>query len=455
MKTHHGVLTPEGTLSISPKGDCWVTHKSGMDIPRKRDNLSDLFAIGDKLGLTHLWVPEIDGMPEPDILFSAHSEPTKVVLNFAESGPYQGLLKSAHRWGSKDVSPLAIIFPEHTRWVECWDGLPTDKELLVTISYMEQALGVPMAGSPSTMGWKLLEKMHPDWVKNFPKVKLENAHFTAEAASDLVACFGKVKVGQYIHKVDRNSAYLSSSATEFYGVGDPVLDPDGSKYVEGSIKDGHRPGVWCCHAVPGDISLPHWSESGTYWLSHPIIRLMRKIGYEVEILHGWYFPECHQTMSKWSNFLWDSRMSFQTDKAKWRRDVPRELARQGIKMIAVSTVGLTAYTGFNENEESSKRRPDIRLQTVARTYELVYHNMMKFHELIGLMPVMVYTDALYYATECNQRDTFDPLLKRSDKLGGYKYEGYIEVTPEIAEVINSDIAVSEKLAVLNTKGWTK
>lgn len=449
MKTQHGVLTPDGILSI--RNNQWHT----MSLSGGRENLSDLFRIAEEAGLTHLWVPEIDSMPEPDEVFAVHNEPTKVILNYAESGAYEGLLKSAHRFGSTEVSPLAIIFPEHTRWVECWDGLPTDKELLVTISYMEQALGVPMAGSPSTMGWKLLEKMHPDWIKNFPKVRLENIHFTAESASDLVAFLGRVEIGQYLHKVDRNSAYLSSSATEFYGVGDPIIDTDGSKYVEGAIKDGHRPGVWFCRIVPGDIVLPQWRESGTYWLAHPIIRLMRAVGYEVDVLNGWYFPECHQTMSKWANFLWDARMSFQTDKAKWRRDVPRELARQGIKMIAVSTVGLTAYTGFDANEESSKRRPDIRLQTVARTYELVYHNMMKFHELIGLMPIMVYTDALYYATGSTARCTFDPLLKRSDKLGGYKYEGHIEVTQEIAEIISSDIAVSEKLAALNAAGWSK
>lgn len=451
MQTKHGILTAEGVLYI--QGNQWHS----MPLSGGRENLSDLFRIADEAGLTHLWVPEFDGRKEPDESFATHREETKVILNYVEAGPYTGLLKSAHRWGSREfnVAPCTIVFPEHTRWVDYWEGLPSDKELLVTIAYMEQALGVPIAGSPATVGWKLLEKMHPDWIKNFPKVRLENAHFTSEAASDLQATLGKVEVGQYIHKVDRNSAYLSSASTEFYGVGDPVIDPDGSKYIEGSVKDGHRPGVWNCRITPGDIVLPKWEQSGTCWLSHPLIRLMRKVGYEIEILSGWYFPECHQTMSKWANFLWETRMSFQTDTKKWRRDVPRELARRAIKLIGVATVGVTAFTGFEDSEESAKRRPDIRLQTVARTYELVYHNIMKFHETIGIMPIMVYTDALYYATESHYRSSLDPLLSRADKLGGYKYEGYVEVTPEIAEVINSDVRVSNKLEVLNIVGWRK
>lgn len=440
MNTKHGILTSEGVLYI--QGNTWQVAKLV-----NFTNLSDLFRIADQTGLTHLWVPEIDGMTEPDESFAKDAGEGRVILNYVESGPYEGLLKSAHRWGTKDHPPVAVVWPEHTRWSECWDGIPSDKALLVTIAYMEQALGVPVAGSPSTVGWKLLEKMHPDWVKNFPKVNLEMMHFGAEAAADLVASPGKVKAGQVLHKVDRNSAYLSASAAEFYGVGNPELDSDGSKY------DGKRVGTWYCRYTPSDIVLPQWKQKGLCWLATPIIRLMRTVGYEVEVLSGNYFPESHQIMAKWAKFLWEARISFQTDKAKWKRDEPRELARQGIKMIAVATVGLTAYKGFDET--TSKQRPDIRTQTVARTYELVYHNMLKFYELTGMMPVMMYTDALYYATEKLDIPVFDPMLKRKDKLGGYKYEGYIKITTELAEVINSDMAVSDKLATLNKTGWTK
>jgi len=450
MKTQHGILTPECVLMI--QNNKWVT--VGTDC--KVESISDLLRIADSAGLTHLWVPEIDGMPEPDEAFIEGWEQGKDdKVNFVEAGPYAGLLKSVHRWGTKERPPMAIIFPEHTRWADAWGGIPGDKELLVTIAYMEQALGVPIGGSPSTVGWNLLKKMHPEWVKNFPKVNLELMHFGSEAAADLVATLGKVQPGQFLHKVDRNSAYLASSATEFYGVGDPAIDSDGSKYKEGAIKDGHRPGVWQCRIYPGTIQLPRWSHSGLHWLADPIIRLMRKVGYEVEILNGWYFPECHQILGKWSSFLWDTRMSFQTDKTKWKRDAPRENARQGIKMIAVATIGLTAFKGFEENEESSKKRPDIRMQTVARTYELVYHNMLKFFELTGMMPVMIYTDALYYATNSSEVPFPDVFLKRDGKLGGYKYEGRILITPELADMINSEGSVSDKLAVLNKIGWSK
>ncbi len=447
MNTKHGVLASEGLLTI--QSNQWQT------VPMHRESdLVNLMQTALDYGLTHLWVHTdeiyplvpfevtddsfkgiIDGW---DLMGHCNGEHVKTVTGWKTGG------------GQKQVT---VIFPMYTKWVEYWETLSSPKELLVTINYVEQVLEVPMAGSPGTMGWNLLKKMHPDWVKKFPMSQLTNMHFGAQAAKDLVWQRPyNASEGMYLHKVDRNSAYLSSGVTEFYGVREPIRDVDGSKFKEGSYKDGYRPGVWECEVIPCNAAIPIVDKAKTCYLAAPMIRIMRNQGYEVTVLSGWYFPEAHQILAKWAQFLWDARQGF-ADEKKFRHAVCRNFARLAIKLIAVATVGLTAYSNFEE--QSGKQRPDIKMQTVARTYELMYHNILKFREKTGMMPVMVYTDALYYVTNSPKLPFPEVFLAREGKLGGYKYEGCIEITPDVAEMFATKMSVNYRLEYLNSKGWVK
>lgn len=426
MKTNHAVLSSTGLL-----------------IPQRIQ--ASHFVVPDVLqkaldhGITHVWT-NADFPTFPAVNGKAKLDGWDLLIQRKGSG-----LKSVTGW-LPGKAQVQIIFIRNSRWAQgryenVWGKVCTPKQLLETVGNLEQKLGVPVGASPGGSGWKLLTKFHSEWVKNVPTVDLVKMHLFAGikgAAHDLVfqrPCQNK----KYLHKIDRNSAYLYANTFDLsHGVGNPVHDLDGTQFNK------KFPGAWYCTVYPTEEILPDYPQ-GTYWLATPIINLMNHLEYEIEFHHGNYWLDAHQSLAKWAKFLWDARQSY----------APASFERQAIKQIAIGTVGLASYGGYEEDEETEKRRPDIKCMTVARNYELMYHSILKFRRLTGLDPLMCYMDALYYESDSPDPGFLAPLLSRSTELGGFKYEGHIKITSEIAESLNYQrIEGGSMLMALNTIGWT-
>jgi hypothetical protein len=421
-----------------------VLSSTGFFVPQRVEaggTLIDIMQTALDNGITHVWT----NVDFPD--FPGHKDKCKIDgwdLLVQRKGTR---LKSITGWIPGKAS-VSVIFIRNSRWAQgrndnIWGKVCTPKQLLTTVANLEKRLEVAIGASPGGTGWNLLTKFHGEWVKNAPTVDLMRMYLFAGikgSSRDLI--FQKpFTEGKYIHKVDRNSAYLYSTTFDlFFGVGNPVHDPDGSK------ADGKAPGAWLCNVFPTDESLPDY-KAGTYWLATSIINLMRYMKYEVEVVHGNYWPKenAHQSFSKWSKVLWDARQFFPPD----------SFERQAIKQIAVGTVGLASYGAFEEDEDTDKRRPDIKCLTVARTYELMMHSILKFRRQTGLNPLMCYMDALYYTSDSPSPDFLAPLLVKQNDLGGFKYEGCIEITEDIKDILGSKSALFDKLSMLNKEGWSK
>jgi hypothetical protein len=471
--TKHGVLTNEGVLTI--QGNQWQVLSVGpsdLDLVPWIESATDLMKIGLELGLTHLWVHAETGI-DP-------AAPVEVKQGVFECDDYQGWhllghtegkhIKSIYGWPAPHGTALSVIFPHRSRWgksnrldVPGWGALADPKQLLVTIAYLERKLGVPVGGSPGSTGWALHTKIHPEWSKESPAMKTLGQCFRESAGPDFTTQrpYDSTE-GVYLHKVDKNSAHLQAAKFDsYYGVGDPVHSTDGRAF------DGKSPGAWYCTVDPIKDEFPGY-PSGTYWIATPIVRMMQKDEtYSVEIHEGWYWQyrdkkdgrvsHAHQVMAKWAQEVWDDRQFFATteDKAFRRRDCCA-FAASAMKQIAVGTVGLSGFKRFGEEESTDKRRPDIRAQTVSRSYELMYYNTLGFANQTGLVPVLTYADALYYVTDSPDIPFPDIFLKRQKELGGYKYEGRITITAEVAACLNDErLNVSKKLELLNKIGWTR
>lgn len=361
----------------------------------------------------------------------------------------EGKIKSVTGW-LPSSNQVQVIFIRNSTWArgrgaDPWGAVATPKQILTTVNNLQTAFRkhgpVTKWASPGSAGWQLFENIHPEWVKDNPKTDLRSLGFFAGikgAAHDLTYEV-PFQDGKYLHKVDRNSAYLYSSTFDLaYGVGEPMKDADGSKF------DKKLPGVWYCDVCPTEEALPDYPR-GTYKLATPILNLMNHLKYDIDIHYGHYFPNSHQLMAQWATFLWNGRQSFSEG----------SFERQAIKQMAVSTIGLASYKGYDLEEDTDKRRPDIKCLTVARTYELMYHSILKMRRQSGKMPFMCYMDALYYESDSSNRDFLAPLTVKERELGGFKYEGHILITPEIADVLHSNMPSHEKLAYLNRIGWSK
>ena len=459
MKTNHGCLTQEGLLVMNTAENRWQRYRE-LDIVHQ---ISDLMEIALAYDLTHLWVHKEAEIADSVEFANFNPERWNLRVTWDRNEKNEARrIASAYGWKlpSGGQRQITLIWPHNTKWK--WGGESNPFDLLRTVGNLEQALQVPVGGGPATVGWKMLQQLHGDWLDK-PGVDLRQLHFGKEGARDLVWSRELSTEEQemlYLHKFDKRSAYLAAAKSEFYGVGTPELIKGEASYTRRPGVGHDRVGIFHCRVCANDTPiLRNHYKSGQYWLMGPIVRLLRAMKYEVEILEGWVFPEERQLLSSWvtnksKTGLWDVRQSFREDTTRWRREVPRRNAEIGAKQIAVATIGLTSYRRFGD-EETDKKRPDIKAQTVARNYELLFHNIYKGVQEHEIWPVMAYFDAIYYVSnEPNGLKVIPKLLER-EGLGSFKYEGTISMTPEISHLLNIPDSVASKLETLNKKGWSK
>lgn len=387
---------------------------------------------------SHVWV-----FSEPNPSPASHGE-----WSIQASERRGGKLATVSVW-KRGTGHVNIIYLNNTAWVEGTAAFKdvTPAQLLDAVNTLERVLGITIAGSPGGAGWDLLKKIHPEWIENIP-VNLRELHFTPKSGPDLIWQVSdfSMQQGLFLHKFDKASAYPAAAASTDIGVGTPVYVDHGRDAIH---EKGHpqEVGVWYCYvssmAIPDFIPFNH-VPSGQYWLSGPRIRMLEAAGYSVEPFEGYVFPERHDLLAKWAKALWNGR-----------QEATNPIVQKAMKQIANSTIGFTAFHGFEDDEEE-KRRPDIRLQVVSRNAEIMLHNLDKVYRLQHETPVMVYMDAAYYlSNEPDGRAAFPVLVEREGKLGGFKYEGRIEMTPEVWEMFDKRMSVADRLEVLNKIGWMK
>lgn len=459
MNTNHVVIS-NGLLTFYQNG-CIKTED--IDGNGCRVDVLAKFLLAS--GFTHAWI-----QPDSGVYLSTIHDPEEweiYTVSPADETPrtFSIRLKEGVQPGRRH---LVVINTHNTRWADSrYDELPgwaaraTPKQLLTTILYLEKELGVSMSGNPATIGWKLLGSIHPEWLKgeNAPAVKLGDIHFTPSAGGDFIWQSKELaqlaRLGLYLHKYDKAMAYpyAASKPDSKYGVGTPVHVDNGDDTLH---YKGHpqKVGVWRCKVSGGNLDKNMPEIKYKEWIAGPVIRLLRSQGCTVEVLEGWVFPEEHTIMADWAARMWRARLSFQ-DRAKWKNQTAREFALQAVKQIAVSTIGFTAYRKFSA-DETEKRRPDIRLQTVSRNAELVYHNILKISKDTNQYPVLVYMDAVYYLSPVpDGRASLPLIVAREGDFGGYKYEGSIKVDQLVQGILtDKKTNVATKLEALNNIGWS-
>jgi hypothetical protein len=421
--------------------------------------------------ISHLWILPAYGVFDP----VSNNENWNVSMHQPKQG--KGAMSASIFKKGHQQKDLEIIFVQNTSWwgTESAPGWPRScdaQEVLIVLHYLETALGITVTASPARTGWNYLKKLHPEWIEEMP-VDLRAMHFDNRAAADIIWQRPLLKEERayitemdkahpprkgFVIKVDKGGAYPYASSTTGMGVGVPVHEDHGESAA--AMGDTQSIGVWRCtiHYTSSDPSMPPaWKENirrskaQDEWIAGPIIRLLRKNNHEVTAHEGFVFPERHNLMVKWATDLWKIRTGF-TVAGKWPNEKCAKLAHQATKTISNTTIGGTAFRGFEDDDDM--KRPDIRAQVIGRHRELTWHNIAMVHRRYGVTPCIVYMDALYYILPtCDVRAFMPELMKREGELGGYKYEGYIELTPNVLAIFDSAMSESMKLEQLNKIGW--
>ena len=417
--------------------------------------LYSMCAMAVEYGFTHLWIMPGVCVPDKEWFFEAAACLDWDLLPTWQWGEDDALAnefatdlnllvsctgcrrpKGGQHW-------FTIIFVAQTQWSWATDDL-TSARLLEIVGNLETSLGVPVAAGPTTVGTKLLQKIHAKrpTLLAAPHTDLSEIPF-AQAARDLrwerpltIAELAST----YLHKFDKNSAYLRSCQEEYVGVGEP--EHLTTSHVYTANNDICLPGIY-------KIQLRHMREESLLppplwkdaeWVAAPILKMLLKYGAIVSAEEAWLFPSTARTLRPWAEKLWDSRLAF--------KQAGKQEEADGIKDIAASTAGL-----FNSEKLKGtwKYRPDWWSQIVGGTWAMMFYNMLKFAAESGAYPVMAYTDSLFYISdEKLPGEAVRGILSHQNSLGGYRHEWTLPLQePDVRDAIDSNAPLNLKIGVLN------
>lgn len=314
---------------------------------------------------------------------------------------------------------LEIGIPEYSRWP--WSGDTSPKTLLATLAYLEDALGFPVAYTPAWCSLEYIKKLNAGrWSWWQPMTTdLESKGFSY--ADDIAKPLHWPPKGQalaipagatHLIRIDGNSAYAAAMIGLNVGEGNPLWADDGKAY------DGKRPGFWSA-AVSG---VTRWdgkqlpSFAGYKWLTTDMIEQLGRMGHQVLIKCGWYWPKYHQALRSTAEGLWKLRTEWRDQASK---SAAHENVHETLRVVIKAIHGKMARPDTNEHF----RRRDVWAADVSRSAAMTAYRIEKIFRDYGILPVAIKDDELTYAV--SDPKIFDGMLGTS-KLGGFKL---VEIQP--------------------------
>ncbi len=469
MNTKHGVLNKDGLLMIQDKQ--WKEIAIPIKHPTSLDSLCELALLAR---LTHLWIWPDLGVT-PDVTFFNEScenwdlWPTWTIdEEIAEAtGETRQLISATGCKKPKGGQAwINLCWPENSQWTFCDEDL-TPRKLLQTINIMEKELGVPIGAGPTTAGTKLLEaanENHKHWLDP-PAADLPVEELKLAAKEIIWPGAGAIEIppgALYLHKIDKNSAYLRACVAAVFGSGTLT-----HVFHDQGLSEG-RVGIWyvIIQSWPLRPGLPPIAREQEGWFTGPMIKLLRDTGHMISVEEGYQFDippgqkGAHKILAKWAGDIFDARILFRQAKQKATGEFQRdcyENAEYAMKDIATSTVGLFSSAKLGSESQKlwqAKRqriwkfRPDWHAQAIGTHAAIMHYNIIRLIEENDVELAMVYMDAIFFFS--GREDlTLTGVDMTPDKLGAYKHEWTQPLTPEIRHILASGDAINIKIGMLN------
>lgn len=238
--------------------------------------------------------------------------------------------------------------------------------------------------------------------------------------------------GQYVHVYDKNAAYLAACSRRF-GRGEPVHVSCEEITVNDDLQEqilaGKAYGIWrVCgyrwpHPLPEDEMLPGpfgaAHEIEDMWVYTPHIELAKKLGWDLTIYEGYYWPNTHGALAEWAQCLWQARQAART----YSNHAP---AAEGLlKHCFTESLGVMARRPEVDAGEAIRwyNRPDWAGTITAEHY---LRHVLKMHQLEAQTPGYLYVsgkDSFAWISDDPDPMTAVPGLldKPQTQLGSYKH----------------------------------
>jgi hypothetical protein len=385
-----------------------------------------LFDICQQIDITHLWIMPGSFIDLTGQTFYADLQKPYSAW-YPEVGDEDEQEIQCARISKEKCRNVLVFYPARGRWG--WT-INTAVDILATIQYLEEAIGVTCQWSPGHMAFSLLKNIHAtgkhmEWMKPC-STDLAQLPFK-KAARDLLwirpgGLPQEVK-GWYLHHFDKNSAYLSACQGVSVGCGD-VSHTKG----EGI---GKMPGIHHINAMtvtyPFDgHTLPQLVTSE--WVTLDLLKYARLQGYSFDIDESYIFQEGHAMLKVWAGKIWDGRASLKIDSNRFPHTIARENAYLDSKEMALIGVGKLAF------KESALPHANWWADAVGKSVVTFGCNLSKFLQSGGFFLLMAYSDGIWiWSQERNPAAAVPGILDRRDALGGYKHVQTLKITEEIIQ----------------------
>ncbi len=453
-----------------------------IPVPPQMSDWSTLFTHAVQAGLTSVWVMPGSRFSREVSRSSLEQVDSvwEVAATYSQLDPARPLCASVWRKlrSGRQGPVLSLTFPEYGGWE--WQ-LPDATALLATVTYLEQALGIPVNCSPEQLALDLLKSLTAETdasqvsLTRPPTVDLSTLPTSdgqtlpiLESARPVVwtrpLAIAEWRL-KYLHKYERNTLDLESCTEVQLGAGDPLYSVNGRAY------DGKMPGIWRVKAeTAGSIfdgkRLPSCIHGE--WMSTPEVKCCTDIAYQVHVTEGYYWSESHRTLERWATTLWKAYQRFKFTSTAYRHAQARSNASRTIQ--AITRLGIAKLTDFaplarkqfaplarkQEEAPGGLYRPDWWAQIVGQSRASVFAHLVTLVRQ-GSMPVLVDRQALWFVSNDPNPLTAVPGLLAPEKPGGYKaaYETPLALSGEIKEAFRSTNNASQLAIMLDSLATEK
>ena len=197
---------------------------------------------------------------------------------------------------------------------------------------------------------------------------------------------------RYVHAYDRGGSYVAGIAGLELPIGNPVHHPDGAPF------NPKTPGYWLVD-IPeqGDWRLPYLLNptglhfTGPKWVCTPRFERAIALGYHLEILEAWIWPQHGRVLLGWYERFRDASTTLDTD------DPDAQAARNQAKVIRTHGIGII---GSDEHlKGKTAYSPERRLHVVSKASSNIVYRLHQIGERTGQWPLAVSHDAVLYASD--------------------------------------------------------
>jgi hypothetical protein len=384
--------------------------------------LETLLDLAIEMQLTHLWLLPSCHFSLWNDDASLDSQRWDALIYAQKQGQWKGYISSVvgRRLQPRRTDNVRVIFLEQSNW-----HFPSDvtaAQFTTMLEKVERVLGVPMAGSPTSVGLRYLEKVDERYYRRyFAKSSEVDWDALKEVSVPAISWFpsvASVPPGIFVHCYDRNSSHPYAASQEKFGVGEPIIQ-------EGGTFKHLLPGLWDVEIDSldkFDSRLPPLLWKSYAWVPTPLLRIAQIAGCNIRVKQALIWPQHAPVFERWAKDLW-----------KFRQASPEgSQEREAIKRIMNDTVGGTRYDDGSQDETF---RPDWYAIIKGSERGVVWYKAWKLAKDTGVYPVGCYSDALYYLSPESDPDRAVPgILDHATSLGGYKHVWTLPVTPTVQAI---------------------